>query len=159
VKSPPLSERCLPESPLPIVPFGTQDVYQIVQTADAVVIAAEVVHDVRVIRLNAKHLPAGIRVWLGDSIGHWEGATLVVDTTNFRDDVSAGATSSKLHIIERFTRTGPKTLLYRATVEDPEIFTKPYTVEYPLNNTGEQTFEYACHEGNSAMPTILETAK
>jgi hypothetical protein len=149
------TERCLPDSEVPIFPFGINDNYQIVQTPDTVMIMSEMVHDARIVRINGKHLPSDIRQWLGDSIGHWEADTLVVDTTNFKDQLGSGATSDNLHVIERFSRTGPNTLLYRATIDDPEIFTKPWTVEFPFNESSESIFEYACHEGNYSLSVIL----
>ena len=92
---------------------------QIVQTKDTVLILNEMVHDARVIRMNAEHLPSTIRKWMGDSVGNWEGDTLVVDTTNFTSKTQFRGSSENLHVVERFTRTGPKTILYRFTVEDP----------------------------------------
>jgi hypothetical protein len=122
------------------------------------------VHDVRVIRLGATtHLPAHIRPWFGDSIGRWEGATLVVETTNIHPLQLAQASplwayrgaSEKLKVTERFTRSGPDTILYKFTMEDPSTFTAPFTGELPFNRIDEPVFEYACHEGNYALPNIL----
>ena len=109
------------------------------------------VHDARVIRMNAEHLPPTIRKWMGDSVGHWEGDTLVVDTTNFTNKTQFRGSSEKLHVVERFTRTDSKTLLYRFTVEDPQTWAKPWTGEYPWPATDEPIYEYACHEGNYAL--------
>ena len=155
----PLSERCLPDSEIPIIPSGVNDFYQIVQTPDHIMILAEIVHDARIVRMNGTHPPAGIRQWLGDSIGHWEGDTLVVDTTNFNDQLASAGTSGHLHVIEQFSLLDANTLLYRATVDDPEMFQKTWTIEYPWAAAGKPIFEYACHEGNSSLSAILAGAR
>ena len=129
------------------------------QTADSVMILTEMVHDARVVRMNQPHLPPTVRRWMGDSIGHWEGDTLVVDTTNFTDKTRFRGSSPDLHIVERFTRTGPKTLLYRFTVEDPKTWTRAWTGEYTWPATDERLYEYACHEGNYALGNILRGAR
>jgi len=158
-----LSERCLmsfgSSSGPPMLPVLYNNNYQIVQTPDAVMILVEMVHDVRIIRMNGKHNPDDVRQWLGDSIGHWEGDTLVVDTTNFNDQVIFRGSSKNLHVIERFTRVDAKTLLYRATIDDPTTFSKSWTVEYPFVTASGPVFEYACHEGNYAMVDILGGAR
>ncbi len=163
VKDRPTSERCLigfgSTSGPPMMPVLYNNTYQIVQTADTVMIMVEMVHDVRVIRLNGKHEPSNIKRWLGDSIGHYEGDTLVVDTTNFREDNAFRGASSEAHIIERFRRINANTILYRVTVDDPKTWTKPFTMEYPFNLTPGPVYEYACHEGNYAMPDILGGAR
>jgi hypothetical protein len=133
--------------------------YQIVQTKDYVMILVEMVHDVRVIRMNSTHKPASVRQLLGDSIGHWEGDTLVVDTTNFTDKTRFRGSSENLHVIERFQRVDPSTILYRATIDDPTTYTKPWTLEYPFSATQGPVYEYACHEGNYAMTDILGGAR
>ena len=133
--------------------------YQIVQTPDAVMILVEMVHDVRVVRINGTHPPANVRLWLGDSIGHWEGDTLVVDTTNFTDKTAFEGASENLHVTERFTRAGPKDILYKATIDDPSTFTKIWSVEYPFVSAPGPIYEYACHEGNYAMTDILGGAR
>jgi hypothetical protein len=133
--------------------------YEIVQTPNAVLILVEMIHDIRVIRINGTHKPANIRQLLGDPIGHWEGDTLVVDTTNFTDKTRFRGSSENLHVIERFTRVDRNTILYRATIDDPAPFTKPWTIEYPFVATAGPVYEYACHEGNYAMPDILGGAR
>ena len=162
-KDRPLSERCLmsfgSSSGPPMLPVLYNNNYQIVQTPDAVMILVEMVHDTRVIRMNQKHNPDGVRKWLGDSIGHWEGDTLVVDTTNFSPEISFQGSSENLHVIERFKRVDAHTLLYRATIDDPTTFTKSWTIEYPFRATEGPIFEYACHEGNYAMVDILGGAR
>jgi hypothetical protein len=163
VKDRPLSERCIigfgSTSGPPMLPVLYNNNYEIVQTADAVLILVEMVHDIRVIRINGTHKPANIRQLLGDSIGHWEGDTLVVDTTNFTDKTRFRASSENLHVIERFRRVDANTILYRATVDDPATFTKQWTLEYPFLATAGPVYEYACHEGNYAMPDILGGAR
>jgi hypothetical protein len=155
VKDRQLTERCLPDSEIPIIPVGLNDNYQIVQTPDYVMILAEMVHDVRIVRMNAPHLPSSIRLWLGDSVGHWERDTLVVDTTNFNDQPAAAGTSQDLHVVERFSRIDANTLLYRATVEDPGAFKRPWTIVYPFAASSKPIYEYACHEGNESLRAIL----
>ena len=132
---------------------------QIVQTRDSVLILNEMVHDARVIRMGATHLPQNIRRWMGDSVGHWEGETLVVDTTNFTAKTQFQGSSDQLHVVERFTRTGPKTLLYRFTVEDPSTWDRSWTGEYPWNATDENLYEYACHEANYSLGGMLRGAR
>jgi hypothetical protein len=165
----PLSDRCLlsfgSNAGPPMLPnYFYNNNYTIVQTKDHVMIMSEMVHDVRIIDLKrTTHLPATVRPWLGDSIGRWEGDTLVVETTNIHpmqlEQTSIlwayrGATEN-LKVTERFTRTGPDTILYRFTMEDPATFTAPFTGELPFTKMDEMIYEYACHEGNYAMTNIL----
>ena len=117
------------------------------------------VHDARVIRINGVHEPPEIRRWLGDSIGHWEGDTLVVDTTNFNDTPALGNATRTLHVIERFKRLDDKSLSYQFTVEDPAIWTKPWSGEILWPATDQRIFEYACHEGNYSFTGILRGAR
>lgn len=155
----PLTERCLPEGEVPIIPFGTLDGFQIVQTAGAVMIMMETVHDVRVVRLGAKHLPPQFRLWMGDSIGHWEGATLVIDTTDFNRQLAVNGSTENLHVIERLSRIDAKTLLYTATIDNPGVYTRPWTIELPFAADSQQLYEYACHEGNYSIGAILGAAR
>ena len=163
VKDRPLSERCVigfgSTSGPPMMPVLYNNNYQFVQTKDALMILVEMVHDVRVIRINGTHKPAGIRQLLGDSIGHWEGDTLVVDTTNFTDQTLFSGASEDLHVIERFQRVDPQTILYKVTIDDPRTFTKAWTMEFPFTATKGPVYEYACHEGNYAMTDILGGAR
>ena len=163
-----LTERCLAGNPpiggsaaspplLPGVAFASY--YQIVQTDNQVMIFSEMFHDVRVIRINGVHLPSTIKRWLGDSIGRWEGATLVVDTTNFRADTHNADSSDRLHVVERFTRVDQNTLRYRVTVEDPETWGRPWTADWPFRATSNPLFETACHEGNYAIENALRGAR
>ena len=132
---------------------------RIVQTEDTVVILVEMVHDARIVRMNAEHNPPEIRSWLGDSVGHWEGDTLVVDTTNFTDNPSFGAASRNLHVVERFTRLDADTLLYRFTVDDPTVWTAPWSGEYVWPASDDRVYEYACHEANYSFGGILRGAR
>jgi hypothetical protein len=163
VKERPLSERCLigfgSTSGPPMLPVLYNNNYQIVQTPNAIMIMVEMVHDVRVIRMNQQHVPPDVRKWLGDSVGHWEGDTLVVDTTNFNPHIRFRGSSENLHVIERFQRVDAQTILYRATIDDPTTFTKPWTLEYPFRTTPGPVYEYACHEGNYSMQDILGGAR
>jgi hypothetical protein len=163
VKDRPLAERCIigfgSTSGPPMMPALYNSDYQIVQTPDAVMIMVEMVHDVRVIRMNTEHSPKSVPKWLGDSVGHWEGDTLVVDTTNFNGRTMFRGSSENLHVTERFQRVDANTILYRVTIDDPATFTKPWTMEYPFLATPGPIFEYACHEGNYAMPDILGGAR
>jgi hypothetical protein len=160
----PLGERCLlgfgSTSGPPALPnYFYNNLHQIVQTPDSVMILSEMVHDVRTVRMNAQHLPKDIRLWLGDSVGHWEGDTLVVDTTNFTDKTRFRGSTADLHVIERITRVDDNTLLYRFTVEDPNTWTKAWTGEYTWPATSNHIYEYACHEGNYALKDILKGAR
>lgn len=163
VKDRPLGERCLvafgSSSGPPMLPVLYNNNYQIVQTPDYVMILVEMVHDARIIRMNATHAPPSVRQWFGDSIGHWEGDTLVVDTTNFNNQTRFRGSSENLHVIERFTRVDQNTILYRATIDDPTTFSKAWTIEYPFTATKGPIYEYACHEGNYAMTDILGGAR
>jgi hypothetical protein len=163
VKDRPLSERCIigfgSTSGPPMLPVLYNNNYEIVQTPTAVMILVEMVHDIRVIRINGTHKPADVRQLLGDSIGHWEGDTLVVDTTNFTNRTRFRGSSENLHVIERFRRVDANTILYRATIDDPSTYSKQWTLEYPFLATAGPVYEYACHEGNYAMPDILGGAR
>ena len=163
VKTRPTSERCLigfgSTSGPPMMPVLYNNNYQIVQTPDAVMILVEMVHDARIIRINGTHAAPSVRQWLGDSIGHWEGDTLVVDTTNFNDQTRFRGSSENLHVVERFSRPDANTILYRVTIDDPSTFTRPWTMEYPFVATKGPVYEYACHEGNYAMTDILGGAR
>ncbi len=159
----PLAERCLlgfgSTGGPPMLPVLYNNLKQIVQTKDHVMILNEMVHDARIIRMNAKHEPPDVRLWLGDSVGQWEGDTLVVDTTNFTNQPALGAASRNLHVVERFSRIDEKTLLYRFTVEDPTVWTGPWSGEYIWPATDQRIYEYACHEGNYSFGNILRGAR
>ena len=160
----PLGERCLlgfsSTSGPPTLPnYFYNNLKQIVQTPGYVMILNEMVHDARVIRIGGQHLPPHIHKWNGDSIGRWEGDTLVVDTTNFTDKTRFRGSAERLHVVERFTRVDANTLLYRFTIDDPTTFTKPWTGEFPWPATNQPIYEYACHEGNYALGGILRGAR
>ena len=160
----PLGERCLlgfaSTSGPPVLPtYFYNNLHQIVQTKDTVIILTEMVHDARIVRMNAQHLPATMRRWLGDSVGHWEGDTLVVDTTNFTNKTRFRGATDNLHVVERFTRTDARTLLYRFTIEDPASWARPWTGEYSWPATDQLIYEYACHEANYALGGILSGAR
>ena len=159
-----LGERCLlgfgrnAGPPMLANGFYNND-YQIVQTKDTVAIDVEMVHDVRVIRLNAAHRTDGFRPWMGDSIGHWDGDTLVVETTNIPRAEAYHGSWKDLKVTERFTRTGKTSLLYQFTVDDPTRWDKPWGGEYEFHPLKGQLYEYACHEGNYALRNILAGAR
>jgi hypothetical protein len=172
----PLGERCLlgfgsPAGP-PMLPDVYNNLKRIVQTDDHVMILAEMVHDVRVIRIadqtTGEHEPPGNPRWLGDSVGRWEGDTLVVETRNFKPGLSGLSapgirqnflTSEELRVTERFSRIDARTLRYQFTVEDPVIWTAPWSGEMPWPATDDRLFEYACHEGNYSLGNILRGAR
>ena len=157
-----LAERCIlwTTAGPPMLPGPYNNNFQIVQTRDRVVILNEMIHNVRIIPLDGSpHLSSNIRQWLGDSRGHWDGNTLVVDTTNFSDEYSFRGSDRNLHLMERFTRVSPDTLLYEFTVDDPTAFTKPWTAQIAVTRAKGPIYEYACHEGNYAMTDILAGAR
>ena len=129
----------------------------ILQTAEAVVILNEMINETRVIHLDGRsHVGAEVRLWNGDSRGHWEGDTLVVETTNFNDrQVFRGFTVDNLRLVERLTRVGPNQIDCRMTLTDPGTYSRPWTVVLPMTKTQGPIFEYACHEGNLGMQGIL----
>jgi hypothetical protein len=156
----PLQERCLVglNAGPPMVPGAYNNDVQLLQTPGSVVILNEMVHSARVVPLDGR--PHGsIRQWRGDSVGHWEGNTLVVDTTNFRRETSLPGSSANTHLVERFTRTDANTLLYQFTVDDPTMWTRPWTAVIPMTKSDDPIYEYACHEGNYAMSGILAGAR
>jgi hypothetical protein len=154
-----LSERCITFGS-PRLSAGYNSYYQIVQSRDTVAIVMETIHDSRIIPINGgPHLPPTVQTWLGDSRGHWDGDTLVVDTTNYIPGSFNPASSEKLHVVERFNRTGPETIKYEVTVDDPATWTKPWTVMIPLRHSPDAIYEYACHEGNRGMLGILKGAR
>jgi hypothetical protein len=147
----------------PMLPYSYNSNYQIVETKDAFVVHVEMIHDARIIHMDGRpHLPPALRRWMGDSIGRWEGRTLVVDTTNFNDgggfygDAGGNfAWDRNLHLVERFSLFDANTLLYQFEVDDPTAFTQPWKGELTMVRTTDQIFEYACHEGNYALMNML----
>jgi hypothetical protein len=158
-----LGERCIlsfgSSAGPPMLPLMYNSNYQIVQTKDTVMILVEMVHDVRVIRIGGKHPASHIRKWMGDSVGRYEGDTLVVETTNFHEQQNFQGAAENRKVIERLTRIAPGKILYRFTVEDPTTFAQPLTGEVAMNVSQGHIYEYACHEGNYAMPGILAGAR
>ncbi len=156
-----LAERCLMfNAGPPLLPGPYNNNLQIVQTRDYVVIANEMIHDVRVVPLDGRpHLPAAIRRWQGDPRGHWDGDTLVVETTNFTDRTTVRGSDTQLRLVERFRRVDARTLDYQFTIDDPSVFSRPWTVSLPMTASDGPLYEYACHEGNYAMTGILRGAR
>jgi hypothetical protein len=163
-----LAERCLvgnfglggslaspPMVPSPVIPAY----YKIVQTDGYVLIFTEWMHDARIVRMNSTHMSGAIRKWLGDSIGYWDGSTLVVDTTNFRADTRNLGSGERLHVVERFTRVDPKHLRYRVTAEDPDTWASAWTAEWPFKAAEVRMFAAECHEGNYAIENFLRGAR
>jgi len=142
----------------PMIPGAYNNNVQLLQTPGHVVILNEMIHSARVIPLDAR--PHGsIRQWSGDSRGHWEGNTLVVDTVNFKRETSLEGSSANTHLIERFTRAGENTLLYEFTVDDPSTWTRPWSAAIDMSKSEGLIYEYACHEANYAMEGILSGAR
>ena len=159
----PLSERCLllNQERIPMTPGANEgNLLQIVQGPGYVTLLHEIDHSTRVIPTDGRpHVPQTIRQWQGDSVGHWEGNTLVVDTTNFTNLTAYRGSSEQLHLVERFTRTADDTMIYQFTVEDPATWGKTWTAEVPWTKTNGPVYEYACHEGNTMISTILRGAR
>ncbi len=157
----PLAARCIarPSAGPPLLPTRYNSNLQIVQGPGYVAIEVEEIHDVRIIPLDGRpHLPKNIHQWMGDSVGHWEGNTLVVDTTNF-SDLNPFPGAQNLHVIERITRADEDTILYEFTVEDPGMWIKPWSGEVPIKKMSGQLYEYACHEANYGLANTLRGAR
>ena len=159
----PLQERCLVwghEGP-PMVPPPYNDIYQIFQTPGYVVLFPELANNpARIIPTNGQaHLSERVRQWSGDSIGRWDGDTLVVDTTNFTDRIAFQGSGDTLHVVERFTRVDADTILYEFTVDDPATWERSWSVEIPMVKTDGRLYEYTCHEGNYGMRNTLRGAR
>ena len=153
-----LGERCIIgfNAGPPFQPSAYNNNIQIVQTKDYVMIMTEMVHQARIVSLDGRpHLPSTSRLWMGDSRGHWDGDTLLVETTNFSDkNLYRGATQN-MKLVEKFSRTAEETLTYEFTINDPATWTQTWTGRIPLEKLNEQLYEYACHEGNYGMAGIL----
>jgi len=158
----PLQERCLiysTEGP-PMLPAAYNSNLQIIQDAGHVAIVQEMIHSARVIPTDGSaHLAPGIRQWMGDPRGHWEGDTLVVDTTNFTDKTSFHGSTANLHLIERFTRVDRDTIVYEFTADDPATWVRPWTAQITLAQIDGPLFEFACHEGNLGIANTLSGAR
>ena len=157
-----LDDRCLIMAGAgpPMLNSGYNSNYQIVQAPGYVMILVEMIHDVRIIPLDRRpHLPGSVRQWTGDSRGHWEDDTLVVETTNFNGKNPLRGSSEKMRVAERFTRVDANTISYRFTVEDESTWTRPWTAELPMRKTAGPLFEHACHEGNYGLYNTLVGAR
>jgi hypothetical protein len=156
-----LAERCILgfTGAAPTFPSLYNNFKRIVQTEDHVMILIEMVHDARIVRMDSEHPPTDRKKWLGDSIGRWEGDTLVVDTTNFHPRAGLRGGSENTHVVERFTPLEDGNLLYRFTVKDDTVWTAPWTGEYVWRASDEKVYEYACHEGNYALGNIMRGAR
>jgi hypothetical protein len=168
-------DRCITRQPTAMFPGVYNNSYQIVQTPGHVLIVAEMIHDARIVPISrdghaTAHVDSRVRSWGGDSRGHWEGATLVVETSNFNDigwiataqnsSMRGVPYSDQLRTTERFTRIDHDTMQYEITIDDPVNYTAPWKVAYPLTRDDQyQVFEYACHEGNYAIESILRGAR
>ena len=165
-------DRCITRGPGQMFPAGYNNAYQIVQTPGTVVIVHEMIHEARIIPIDGRpHLDQSIRLWTGDPRGHWEGNTLVVETTNFNGKgwIATNAASGRirgvphseaLRLVERFTRVDANTIAYQVTIDDPNVYSRPWTVAIPLGRDDSyQMFEYACHEGNRAVEHVLSAAR
>jgi hypothetical protein len=166
-------DRCLTRGvPGSMLPAGYNNAYRFIQTPDTFTIVHEMIHDVRVIHLNKEeHIDDKVKLYMGDSVARWEGDTLVVETTNYNDrgmiaSSSAGGRlkgvpiTENLHVVERFTRVNEGTIIWSATITDPEIYTQPFTISMPLTRDNEYVmYEYACHEGNYAVPNTLSAGR
>ena len=157
-----LDDRCLIMAGAgpPMLNSGYNSNYQIVQAPGYVMILVEMIHDVRIIPLDRRPpLPGNVRQWMGDSRGHWEGDTLVVETTNFNGKNPLRGSSANMRVAERFTRVDADTISYRFTVEDESTWTRPWTAELPMRKTAGPLFEHACHEGNYGLYNTLVGAR
>jgi hypothetical protein len=159
----PLAERCLmsfsSSGGPPMLPILYNNHYQIVQSPGYVMILVEMVHDVRIIRIDGQPLPDAMHRWLGDSVGHWDGDTLVVETTNMNPNQSFRNASDNFKITERFSRANATTINYGFTIDDPDTYAQPWSVEMPFALTDDKLYEYACHEGNYSLPGVLAGAR
>ena len=166
-------DRCITRgNPAGMFPGNYNNGYQIIQSPGYVTIVMEMIHNARIIPIDGRpHLPAGVRSWDGDSVGHWEGNTLVIDTTNYNGKGNIATTdragrirgvplSEGLHVVERLTRVDAETIKYEATIEDPKAYTRSWKISFPFVKAADYTiYEYACHEGNYAMVNILNAGR
>ena len=157
-----VAERCILgfNAGPPYTPSAYNNNVHIFQTPGYAVLLIEMVNDARIVPMDGRdHLPEHMRQWRGDARGRWEGETLVVESTNFTDKTSYRGSGEDMRLIERFTRVGPERVLYQYTIEDAESFERPWTAAIPMKKTDQPMFEYACHEGNYSMFTMLEGAR
>jgi len=142
-------------------PSADANIAEVIQSHDHVVLLVEKFHDARIVPIDSRpRPPATPRSWMGDSRGHWEGNALVVDTANFTDKIGlTGRFDGSLHLVERFTRNSPTTLLYEVRIDDPTAYVRPWSVTVPWVRTNEPLLEFACHEGNYSLPNILSAVR
>jgi hypothetical protein len=153
-------ERCLGGTAgPPMLPPPYSGILQIVQTPQYLVIFSELMDDLRIVRMADEHRPAAVRQWLGDSIGRWDGDTLVIETTNFTDKTHFKGSGKELRVLERLTRVSPEAIRYEFTIDDASAFTRPWSGALWLTRTDKRMYEYACHEGNYSMTGILRGAR
>jgi hypothetical protein len=159
----PLAERCIlwPNEGPPMMPVGYNGNLEFAQSPGYIAITQEMIHDTRIIPIggNHPHLPSTVHQWMGDSRGHWEGDTLVVETTNFTAKTAFRGSTEDLKVVERFTRTGPDTIKYEFTVSDPKTWDKPWGADIPMSKIEGPIYEYACQEGNYGMANNLSGAR
>ncbi|HAC88194.1 MAG TPA: hypothetical protein DCF95_09645 [Gammaproteobacteria bacterium] len=153
----PYAERCIVTrtSGPPMQPGSYNLNVQFVQTSAYFMIMNEMIHNVRVVRMNKEHRDGPLMNWEGDSVGHWEGDTLVVDTVNFWKGTAFADSTSKMHLVEKFTRTGPDSIQYQFTIEDPTTWIAPWTAVIPMRSMDQPIYEYACHEGNYGFHGVM----
>ncbi len=153
----PYAERCIVTrtSGPPMQPGSYNLNVQFVQTSDYFMIMNEMIHNVRVVRMNKEHRDGPSMNWEGDSVGYWEGDTLVVDTVNFWKGTAFADSTSKMHLVEKFTRTGPDSIQYQFTIEDPTTWIAPWTAVIPMRSMHQPIYEYACHEGNYGFHGVM----
>ncbi len=156
-----IAERCIIgfTGAAPMLPGLYNNYKRIVQSEDTVMFLTEMVHDARVVRIGGKHPERVVPSWFGDSIGWWEGDTLVVDTVGFHPLSRQRGSTEDMHLVERFTLQNDGSLLYNFTVDDDNVWTEPWTGEYVWSTSDNKVYEYACHEGNYSMPGILKGAR
>ena len=153
----PYAERCIVTrtSGPPMQPGSYNLNVQFVQTSAYFMIMNEMIHNVRVVRMNKEHRDGPSMNWEGDSVGYWEGDTLVVDTVNFWKGTAFADSTSKMHLVEKFTRTGPDSIQYQFTIEDPTTWIAPWTAVIPMRSMDQPIYEYACHEGNYGFHGVM----
>ena len=153
----PYAERCIVTrtSGPPMQPGSYNLNVQFVQTSDYFMIMNEMIHNVRVVRMNKEHRDGPSMNWEGDSVGYWEGDTLIVDTVNFWKGTAFADSTSKMHLVEKFTRTGPDSMQYQFTIEDPTTWIAPWTAVIPMRSMHQPIYEYACHEGNYGFHGVM----
>mgnify|MGYP001234343703 FL=1 len=153
----PYAERCIVTrtSGPPMQPGSYNLNVQFVQTSAYFMIMNEMIHNVRVVRMNKEHRDGPSMNWEGDSVGHWEGNTLVIDTVNFWKGTAFADSTSKMHLVEKFTRTGPDSIQYQFTIEDPTTWIAPWTAVIPMRSMDQPIYEYACHEGNYGFHGVM----